>query len=411
MLAARGVAIRLAVVVATSVGVASVGAAQTPLTRADAVATALARGARLAVSRADSAAAGAALAQARQFENPTVGFQRTESTPREHLSLDVPIDFPWQRAPRIGVAQAALVAAQQRFAFERAAVAFDADTLYTTALLALNRRDLTSQSARDADSLRTLAQVRRDAGDASDFDVQFAAVVAGQAASAAATDSLDAFSALLTLQGALGLPTDAVQVTLTDSLVDGMADRSPPTSLNAMPLLIAAAESDLRAARLGVTLEQRRLFTAPSISLGYETRDPGGTGNTTLPMFSLGLSVPLFNRNGAAIVAADVQRQRAESSLRLARTELASATARAMRTLAVARARVTRSAALVAAARRVAELSLLAYQEGAATLPGAIEAQRTAREARAQYLDALAAARNAAGLVRLLTFSSDRSDP
>jgi cobalt-zinc-cadmium efflux system outer membrane protein len=381
--------------------------ALTAITRADAVAAALGQGPRVLIARADSGAAGAALSIARMFENPTLGLQRTESTPREHYALDVPVDLPWIRRARIGVAQAALVAADQRFAFERAATAYDADTIYTRAQAALARRALSAQSARDADSLLVLARLRRDAGDASEFEVQLATVVAGQLANAASVDSLDAVSLLLTLQALMGRTASQVTITLVDTLA---LDAAPGAAENGTvsegaPLLLRAAESDLTAARLAVTLQQRSVLAGTTFSLGYETRDPGGTGNSALPTFGLSLPLPAFNRNGANVAYADTQRRRAEATLRLAQSELASATARAERALLVARTRAQRSAQLQVSAERVAALALLAYQEGAATMPAALEAQRTAREARAQFLDDVATARIAAGLVRLLTFS------
>src|SRR6185503_12449505 len=80
------------------------------------------------------------------------------------------------------------------------------------------RARLTQRTARDADSLVVLATVRRDAGDASELDVQLAMVFAGQAANIAATDSLNALSALLAVQTAMGQPADTVRIALADSL-------------------------------------------------------------------------------------------------------------------------------------------------------------------------------------------------
>lgn len=373
-----------------------------PLTRASAIAAALGAGARLRIARADSNAAGATLTLARQFENPLLGAQYTGSTPREHYTLDVPVDLPWIRRARVGVAQAALVAADQRFRFEREAVAYDVDTTYTRAQVALARRALSAQSARDADSLLVLARLRRDAGDASEFDVQLATVVAGQLAGAASTDSLDAASLLLTLQALMGETSADVTVTLTDTLE---APVGSTTAAAGSPLLLRAAQVDLRASQLAVRFAQRSVFAGTSLSFGYETRDPNGTGSSLLPTFGLALPIPAFNRNRGAVALAESQQLRAEASLRLAESELAAAVARAVRAQAVATARVVRSRQLQASAQRVAALSLLAYQEGAATMPAVLEAQRTAREARAQYLEDVAAAQIAAGLVHLLTFS------
>ena len=94
----------------------------------------------------------------------------------------------------------------------------------------------------------------------------------------------------------------------------------------------------------------------------------------------------------------------------MARIETGIARSRAERGLAVARERLQRSGRLVGAANRVAALSLLAYQEGAAALPSVLEAQRTARAALTQYFEDLAATRNAAGLLRLLTLTGGRTD-
>ncbi|MBI3789749.1 MAG: TolC family protein, partial [Gemmatimonadetes bacterium] len=367
------------------------------------IAATLARGPRLVLARADSAGAAANLAIARQFENPGVAIQHTESTPTEHYALDVPLDLPWLRGPRVEAANAALTAAIGRFAFERANIAYTADTTYTHALAARERAKLSARSAHDADSLLTLARLRREAGDASELDVQLAIVAAGQLANAAAVDSLEATSALLGVQALMGLPTRRATIALTDTL-------APPAVIAAAtdgtPLLVAAAEADARSAELALVLERRRWLPGISLSAGWESGDPGGTGSKLLPSFGLAFPIPLFNRNGPAILAASAQRDRAAALLAVTRLEQDAALARAERTLNVARERQARSARLLSGAVRVAELSLLAYREGAAALPSVLEAQRTARDAQAQYLDDVAALRNAAGLVQLLTLTT-----
>ena len=382
---------------------AQTGSTPAPVTRADAIATVVARGPRLALARSDSLTAEAAVAIARQFDNPLFGFQKTESVPTEHYTLDLPLDLPWLRSPRVGAATAALDAALQRFVFERSAIAYTADTAYTRALVARSRALLSARSARDADSVLVLARVRRDAGDASELDVQLAAVSAGQLANAAAGDALDATSAVLTLQALMGMPTRRATITLADTL-------SAPTVVAVLgdgtPLLVAAAEADARAADLALTLERRRWLPGISVSAGWESGDPGGTGSRLLPSWGIALPIPLFNRNGPAILAASAQRERAATLLTIARIEQDAALARAERGLLVARERQARSGALVAGAQRVAELSLLAYREGAAALPSVLEAQRIARDAQMQYLEDVAALRSATGLVQLLTMTT-----
>ena len=148
-------------------------------------------------------------------------------------------------------------------------------------------------------------------------------------------------------------------------------------------------------------------LAAPSLSLGFESHDPSLDNSSVLPTIGISLPLPLFNQNGAAVMAAEAQRDRARAMLAAARIDLLSALARARRAASVASARATRSQQLVDGANRVATLSVLAYREGAAALPSVLEAQRTAREALQNYVDDLAAARNAAGLVRLLTITSN----
>lgn len=378
--------------------------AQQAVSRADAVQAAVARGPRLAIARADSAGAQAGVALARQFENPSGGLSHSKAAPTEHYSLDIPLDFPWLRSSRIGAAQAFAGAATLRFAFEREAVAYDADTSYTRALAAASRLRVSARTARDADSLLTLAKLRRDAGDGSELDVQLAAVNAGQQANAAANDSLEAIGAVLAVQAVMGLPAVAATISLSDTLDTTLASG---TIDGGTPLLILAAEQESRAADLSLSREKRRVFAAPSLSLGFESHDPSLANSSVLPTIGISLPLPLFNQNGAAVMAAEAQRDRARAVLSAARIEILSALSRAHRAQSVATDRARRSRTLVDGANRVAALSLLAYREGAAALPSVLEAQRTAREALQNYVDDVAAARNTAGLVRLLTITSN----
>jgi len=378
-----------------------------PVSRAEAVAVAVAQGPRVALARSDAAVATAAVSRARQWENPQFAFDYTKDAPRQHYSFGIPLPFP-SRGSRIDIANLGLTSATQRLAFERQAVAYDADTIYTGALVAAARSRLSARAARDADSLLTLATIRRDAGDASDLEVEVARVSAGQLANIAAGDSLEAANAVLDVQASMGLPTQSATIALTDTL-----DLPPPAELpvTGTSLLIAAAESDARAAELGVSVEGRWLFTQPALVLGFETEDPGGYGHQLLPTFGFSFPLPLFNQNGAGKQSAVAALDRANAELALSRIELNTQRTRAERGLLVARERVARSMQLAASAERVVSLSLLAYREGAAALPIVLEAQRTSREALFQVLDDIAAVRNSAGLIRLLSLTADSTKP
>ena len=397
----------IAAAITMLVATAGSSGAQRAVTRADVVAAALARGPRIVFARADSTAARAGLVIARQFENPALALSYTKDSPQQHVLMSVPLDYPWLRNVRVGAAASALGAARYRFEFEHAAVTFEAETAYTNALAAARRAGYSRGTARDADSVLTLARIRRDAGDGSELDLQLATVSLGQLANAAARDSVDAVTALLTVQALMGLPADAPSIALADTLEAGVStvEAAPGT-----PLLVAAAEEDLRQSEQALTLEKRLLFAAPALALGWDKQSPVTDEAGILPSVGLSIPLPLFNQNRGTTLLAQAGRDRAQAALSLAKIQGAQQAAQARRELALARDRLSRSERLVASANSVAQLSLLAYREGASTLPNVLEAQRIARETLAQYVDDVAAVRNAAGIVRLLTLTAHRND-
>jgi outer membrane protein, heavy metal efflux system len=380
------------------------GGAQQPITRSDAVASALARGARVAVARADTLAGSAQLLAARQWENPTVALTYSKSEPRYHEILDLPIDLFGVRTARIGSARSARLASQYRFRFERAAAALDADTTYTRALAALEHVRLSRRTARDADSLRRMSAVRRDAGDASELDVLLATVNAGQAANQAAADSLTYISTLFDLQSVMGLDSEHVAVAPVDSLT---LPTATPAGTSPRSLPIAAAQQALTAADLSVRAQRRSIFTPLSVQAGVEHGDPSEPG--VLPTFGVSIPLPLLNRNRGGIAAAEAERERARAELALVTLETRAAIGRASRARSLALEKAQRDRILVESASRIAAMSLTAYREGAEGLPAVLEAQRNAREILSQYIDDLAEAWIATATLRL--YNLDTSAP
>ncbi len=383
--------------------------AQQPVTRADAVAAALTRGARVALGRTDTIAALGAARTARAFPNPTVAGSYTKDTPNYHLFGDLPLDLPWLRASRIGAAEAARDAARYQFAFDRAGIQFDVDTTYTRALATAMHARLSRRTADDADSLLTIALLRRDVGDVSELDVRLAAVNAGQLQNAAIDDSLTALGTLLDLQLQMGLAGDTPTITLVDSLAAPEDSAPPPTEGAAVPgeyLPVAAAAARLRSAERTLSFTRASRF-APSVEFGFDTGDPASTRpSELLPVIGFSLPFPLFNRSGGEVTRAVAERDRARAELDLTRRETNAAVARARRELVAARSRARRSADLVASANRIAGMSLRAYGEGAVALANVLEAQRNAREILARYIDDLAAADAALRALRWLTMTA-----
>jgi len=379
--------------------------AQQMITRQAAVDAALARGAAAAVARATAATARAHVRAARTYPNPALSASYSEDVPQYHALLDVPIDLPWVRGPRIGAAEAADTSAQYTLAFARAAIRFDADTAYTQALAAAAHARLSRRNAADADSLLQMATERRDAGDASELDVQLAAVNAGEMANLAAANALTAATSLLTVQRLMGLATDSITIALADSLtllaeIDSAPADAHPT------LQVAAASAALRSAEHALALEHRNVWAAPSLQVGFDAHDPSGAEAGLLPTVGISLPFPLFNVNRGSIAVAAAERDRAQAELALARQESEATIAQAVRERDVALLAARRDQLLLARAQRVAAMSLEAYREGAIPLANVLEAQRSARDVVAQYIDHVAAAHDANDAVRLFTLTA-----
>jgi cobalt-zinc-cadmium efflux system outer membrane protein len=375
---------------------------QQPVSREQAIEAAVTRGARAAVARADTLIGAAQLLTARSWDNPSLAATYSKAPPNYHAIVDLPLDITGVRGTRVRAAQASRLASQYRFEFERAAAALDADTSYTRALAALERVRLSRRNAKDADSLRRMAVIRRDAGDASELDVLLATVNAGQAANLAIADSVTLISSIFDLQTVMGLDTTRIAIVPSDSLT--MPPLTPPNAIPEVALPIAAARQALSAADLSVRVQRRSIFTPFSVQAGVEWGDPGFQG--LLPTFGLSIPLPLLNRNRGPIALAEAERERARAGLALALFQTQATIGRARRERAVALEKLQRDRVLVESANRVVAMSLVAYREGAQGLPAVLEAQRNARDILSQYITDLANAWIATATLRLYSLTA-----
>ena len=362
-------------------------AAQQPVTLDEALRAVLGSP-RAAGAAADSAAAAARLRTAREYPNPALALDYTKSPPTRHVELEQPIEYPWVRSARIGGAQLGAVAAALRAEIERSRIRYHLTAAYveaasTRAIVALSRQNVV-----DGDELVRIAVVRRDAGDASDLDVQIAQVNAAQLHSRLITDSIAFLSATLRLQSAMGLPVDSVTVTPADTLIAPAVVPAPQR------LGVSASETEARAASRLLSAQLRSRLPSPAVRVGFEQGDPEGD-NGILPTLGLSLTLPIWSRNGGAIAEAKAQVQRAAADLALARQEADLAIAEGARARALSIDRLEQDRVAVAAAQQVARGSLTAYSEGAYPLTSVIEEQRSARDALRQYLEDLASAQTA----------------
>ncbi|MEO5798516.1 MAG: TolC family protein [Gemmatimonadales bacterium] len=401
----------IAAILALSLTAGSANAQQLrPVSRADAVQSAIEHAPRLLTAASDTTAAAAALRNARLMPDPTAAFGYSKSAPRYHVELSIPLDLPWIRNARTAAAQSGRAGSQLRLAFARVAAQLDADTAYTAALASRELLALSRRNSHDADSLHRIAAVRRDAGDASELDVELASIFAGQQANTLAGDSLTAESALFTLQAAMGIVGSEITITLADSLMHPHLDSFPVGSGGRL-LPVAAAESDVQTAELQARMQRRSRIIEPTLTAGFETGDPGGSETGMLPTVGIAIPLPLFNGNRGNVALAEAELQRAQAALAAIRVESTGALGRARRALRAGLEQVTRDEQLTASADRVSAMSLTAYREGAATLASVLEAQRMARDVRSQYVADLASAWIARSVLLLLTETTASSVP
>jgi cobalt-zinc-cadmium efflux system outer membrane protein len=201
------------------------------------------------------------------------------------------------------------------------------------------------------------------------------------------------------LQATLGYTSLNLEINAVDSLETPPDARAPrPTTLSE-----DAASLSVSAAMLNVQAQRHSVFAAPTISLGFEHGDPSQPG--LLPTLGLGLSLPIFNRRRGEILVAEAEKTKAQAELVVAQVEARNQVAHALRERENALAKVARDRQLIASADRVAAYSLVAYREGAASLPNVLEGQRSARDVRGQYIDDLAAAWIATAQLRVLSLT------
>jgi cobalt-zinc-cadmium efflux system outer membrane protein len=379
--------------------IAATTAGAQAVTRASAVESALARGGRLAVAAADTAAARAQVTGARLLEDPSLSAAYSKSPPELHFTVDWPIPFPGVRGARISSAQAGLRAAGYRFRFERALATLDVDTIYTRALATEAHARISSRNAAVADTLVRIAIARRDAGDASDLEVELARVNAGQEHNLAIADSLE----LLSVLSDLGTVTAMAQpITLADSLT--LPDTAGIGIASGNPLQIAASMQSLNAAQLALRSERRSVFGSPSLMGGIETHDADQPG--ILPTFGISIPIPLLNRNKAGIAIANAELIRARAELNATTIEYNATVSRLRRERTIAYRRALLDRELLESANRVASMSVRGYREGAFPIANVLEAQKSARDVLRQYVDDLADAWIADATLRVLTLTA-----
>ena len=339
------------------------------------------------VSRLATSLVGAAEARAaelRRFPNPSVEVERTTLTETDNLALLQPIRWPWESRALRDVGLTGVAIARAEAALETRAVTLQAaerfaDALRSTRALAL---------AVEAESLAQRALDRviaaRELGQAGDLVVLQAQV----SLDAARRERLTAESEKETVIGGLALLlgySREAEITLEQELETVAPLSSLDSSLERMTagdpeLLGLRGEADRAAAEARLARARRwpELDLGPAAALG--------------PSRAFGLSVvftlPLWNRQGSAIRAAEADRNVAAARLEARHRELAAVVLNASTTLP----RVGRELGLLrsgelARAAQAESLAARAAQQGGPYLTAWLAARQAYLDARRAELD------------------------
>jgi cobalt-zinc-cadmium efflux system outer membrane protein len=382
-----GAAIALAVV-AVCLPVPA-GAQEAPLTFPTALDLAVANNLDLAAARRGRAVREAEVKTAGQHPNPDLVFETTKDTPHQMLSLDIPFE-PWKRSRRIDLAREELKLADVDDAAAIAALRRSVRLAFYGLLAAEEGATLAQSMLEVATRVREVAQARFEEGAAPRLDVMAAGLGLARAKADVELVRSARLAAQAELNGLLNRPP-----TQPLAVAGDLAEGAPLPPVDQVVTRAAAGNAELRTAEHEVAIEDRRLgllkgerLPTPVFSLGAVFNAPGefDVGYRA----GLSLAVPIFDRNqgqiAGSLALADQVRTRRDALRRSveAKAFAAHARAQAQRTQ-VAAYRET----LVPTATTIESLAEEGYRLGRSPVLAVLEAQRTLRDAKSEYLASL----------------------
>jgi cobalt-zinc-cadmium efflux system outer membrane protein len=371
-----------------------------PLTLRETLDLALARNRTLAAALRQRSVGEARVRAAGQLLNPDFSFETSRDTPHQSIMFGVPIEIGGQRGRRIALAQQEMAVADvDVFAATRALRRQVRDDFF--GLLAANQAVQLARDVADiAGRLRDVAQARFEEGAAPRVEVLAADLELGRAESDLDLIVAERAVAQAMLNEVLDRPPAQVV-----SLAGDLADASATPTLETAVAMAQAANPDLLAIERTIALEERRAdllraerVPTPVVQFGGVFNAPGEFDAGAQAGVSIGL--PIFNRNqgeiaGARATAAQLQLRR-EALRRAIENEVFAAEARVQagrQRVVVYRDR------LVPAATTLRGLAEEGYRLGRSPLLAVLEAQRSLRDVRREYLQAQLALQQAiAGL-------------
>jgi cobalt-zinc-cadmium efflux system outer membrane protein len=369
-------------------------AQEPPLTFQAAFDLAVASNLELAAARRGRGVREAAVQAAGQHPNPDLVFESTKDTPHQTLSLDFPLE-PWKRSRRLDVAREELKLADVEDAAALTALRRELRLAFYGLVAADESVSLATAMGQLAARVHEVAQARFDEGAAPRLDVMQSELGLSRAKADLELARSARVSAQAELNALLNRPPAQPIAVVGDSA------SAPLPTLDQVVATAAAGNAELRAAEAELAIEERRLgllkaerIPTPVVSIGAVFDAPGefDVGYRA----GLGLAVPLFDRNQGQIAGSlahgDQARFRRDALRRSVEARAFAAHARAVAQRAqLAAYRET----LVPTAVTIESLAEEGYRLGRSPVLAVLDAQRTLRDMKSEYLAALLSSQSA----------------
>jgi len=350
------------------------------------------------------AAARGAERQAGAFPNPSLVYvheqtSRGGETNREDIVLvEQPLEIAGQRGLRREAARLRREAAEARLSAAELALDFDVARAYAQAVAADRKAAHAQEAAESFARAREINAQRRMRGDVSGYEDRRTALEAARYAAFRAVAERDRRSARATLASLLAPSPESVPI-LDGKLDDTLAVRTPGEALPALRKAalekhpeILAADLTRRAEEVEVRLARREVVPDPTLGLGYKhERAAGDSGSWQGFAAQVSVPVPLWDRRGGAVEAAEAEARGGAAELRRVKRRVALAVERTWSELRAASEQIDAIGPQLGSEAEAALLAArTAYREGEIALVEWLDAVRAYYEAESAYADLLA---------------------
>jgi outer membrane protein, heavy metal efflux system len=376
----------------------SAGAATNLLSLADAKRAAFERNWDLLAAKSGVDAATAQLIISREFPNPSVSLSTAKIGSHEAgtilgnsiwqrsydsiAAVNQLIEIGGKRHDRQMAARAGVLGAKARFYDAKRTLDQGVTKAYLAALLAGENARVLDESASYMRQEAKIARAQLAAGDLSDADEKTLEINAGQFELQAKAADAAAVQARIAVEVLLGINQPEGDWVPADSLEKLIELSPPPPAPEAQPGIarpdVLAAETDLRGGRAQLQLQKAMRLPDPTFMVGEEHDPPGGGPAVDTFLFGISLPLPLWNRNGGNIKAAEAAVDQFADALGKIKSQAAADIANAEAAYEEAHERWLRYRDEIAPqSAKVRESVAFSYGKGASTLVDLLNAEQT----------------------------------